>query len=147
MFRKILIPVDNSRTDETIMKHIRPLARHDGASLVLVHVADGFGARLQAQLDLTDSEEVKKDIAYLEGLTAKLKAEGFDVHHHLLKGDPTNGILALAKDEGVDLIAMATHGHRFLLDWIFGSVADNLRHKTDIPILMVRDQRKALPHG
>ena len=143
MYRKILIPVDNSRTDETILKHVRQLARHDNAALVLVHVADGFGARLQSQLDLADSEEVRKDISYLESLTSRLKAEGFDVHHHLLKGDPTDGILAIAKDEGVDLIAMATHGHRFFLDWFFGSVADNLRHKTEIPILMVRAHRYA----
>ena len=90
---------------------------------------------------LVDSEEVRKDNAYLEELTARLKEDGFEVHHHLLKGDPTEGILALAAEEGVDLIAMATHGHRFLLDWLFGSVADSLRHKTDIPILMVKAQR------
>jgi nucleotide-binding universal stress UspA family protein len=143
MFRKILIPVDNSRTDETILKHIRPLAKENGAALVLVHVADGFGARLQSQLDLADSEEVRKDAAYLEELVRQLKAEGFDVHQHLLKGDPTSGILALAKEEDADLIAMATHGHRFFFDWLFGSVAENLRHRTDIPIFMVRDQHLA----
>ena len=138
MYRKILIPLDNSLTDQAILAHIRPLARSSGAKLVLVHVADGFGARLQEQLNLSDSEEIVKDRSYLEKVAADLRSEGFSVSQHLLKGDPTDGIMAIAAAEECDLIAMATHGHRFLLDWILGSVADNLRHKIDIPILMVR---------
>ncbi len=142
MFRKILIPLDISKTDETILAQIKPLAREGGASLVLVHVSDGFGARLQSQLDLVDSDEVCKDVAYLEKVTKSLIAEGFDAHHHLLKGEPVQGILDIAAEEQCDLIAMATHGHRFLLDWLFGSVADGLRHRTGLPILMIRSRVK-----
>ena len=142
MFRKILIPLDISKTDETILEQIKPLAREGSASLILVHVSDGFGARLQSQLDLVDSEEVRKDIAYLESLTQKLTAEGFDVHYHFLKGEPVQGILDIASEEQCDLIAMATHGHRFFFDWIFGSVADGLRHRTSLPILMIRSKKK-----
>jgi len=141
MYKKILIPLDNSPTDQAILAHVRPMARECGAALVLVHVADGFVARLQDQLNLTDSEEIMKDRAYLEQLAAGLKAEGFDVHHHLLKGDPVERILELVAEEQCDLIAMATHGHRYLQDWFFGSVADSLRHKANVPILMVRTHR------
>jgi nucleotide-binding universal stress UspA family protein len=142
MYKKILVPIDNSSTDNTILSEVRALARESGASLILVHVADGFAARLQSQLDLMDSEEIVKDRAYLEQLVAKLKSDGFNVHHHLLKGDPVEGILGLAAEEKCDLIAMATHGHRYLQDWFFGSVADGLRHKATVPILMVRSKRK-----
>jgi nucleotide-binding universal stress UspA family protein len=142
MYKKILIPLDNTPTDQSILAHVRPLARECGASLVLMHVADGFVARLQDQLNLMDSEEIVKDRVYLEHLAAGLKTEGFDVHHHLLKGDPVECILDLVAEEKCDLIAMATHGHRYLQDWFFGSVADSLRHKASVPILMIRACRK-----
>ena len=138
MYRKILIPLDNAATDKAILTHIRPLARSSGAKFVLVHVADGFGARLQEQLNLSDSEEIVKDRFYLEAVARELESEGFSVSRHLLRGDPVQGIMNIALTEECDLIAMATHGHRFLMDLFLGSVADNLRHKIDIPILMVR---------
>ncbi|MBF0484895.1 MAG: universal stress protein [Candidatus Omnitrophica bacterium] len=138
MYRKILIPLDNSSTDKVILKHIRILVRETKSALVFVHVADGVVARVQNQLNLEDSEEIKKDKAYLDGIVQEFVKEGFDVHQHLLKGEPVDGILALAKEENADLIAMATHGHRFLMDFILGSVADGLRHRASIPILMIR---------
>ena len=147
MYKKILIPLDNSATDTAILAHIRPLARVCGAQLVLAHVADGFGARLQEQLDLADSDEIIRDRAYLERVAAELAGEGFTVTRHLLKGDPTDGLIALASKEDCDLIAMATHGHRFFMDWVMGSVADELRHKVNIPILMVRGGWDENSHG
>ena len=143
MYKKILIPLDNSSTDQAILNHIRPLARMTKAGLVLVHVADGFAARLQDQLNLEDSEEIKKDQLYLDGHCQQLIREGFDAKAMLLQGkEPVDGILNIAQAEGCDLIAMATHGHGFVQDVILGSVADNLRHRTDIPILMIRSSAK-----
>ncbi len=141
MYRKILIPLDNSATDKAILSHIRLLAKSAGSTLVLVHVADGFGARLQEQLNLSDSEEIVNDRCYLETVARDLQSEGFSVSQHLLKGDPTDGIIAIAAKEECDLIAMATHGHRYLMDWVLGSVANSLRHKINIPILMVRGDK------
>jgi len=138
MYKKILVPMDISETDTTILGHIRLLARYTGAALVLVHVSDGFAARLQNQLNLADSEEVCKDRKYLDETVAALKAEGFDAHCHLLMGEPVEEILDLINEEQCDLIAMATHGHDKIADWFLGSVADGLRHKTDVPILMIR---------
>ncbi|MBF0386791.1 MAG: universal stress protein [Candidatus Omnitrophica bacterium] len=138
MYKKILVPLDISKTDETILAHIRPLARFTGASLVLVHVSDGFAARLQGQLNLADSPEVCQDRAALDAAAGKLQEEGFNAHCHLLTGDPVEGILGLVAEEKCDLIAMATHGHNNIADWFFGSVSDGLRHRTSIPILMIR---------
>lgn len=143
MYKKILVPLDNSPTDETILVHIRKLAQLTHAQLVLVHVADGFAARLQDQLNLADSEEIKEDQAYLDRICVGLKKEGFRVKAILVQGkEPADGILSVAQDEGCDLIAMATHGHLFIEDVILGSVADKLRHHTGIPILMIRSSLK-----
>lgn len=138
MYRKILIPLDNSATDDVILNHIRPLARLTKADLVLVHVADGYAARLQKQLNLADSQEIKEDSLYLKKRTEELTSEGFKVKNYLLAGDPTPEIIRISEQESCDLIAMSTHGHGFFKDFILGSVAENLRHRTNIPILMVR---------
>lgn len=141
MYKLILVPLEVSPADETILEHITKLARECGAKLVLVHVADGFAARHQEQLNLADSEEIEHDRAYLEQVRRRLEAEGFDVETHLACGEPANEILKLAEAIGADLIAMATHGHRFVRDLISGSVASQVRHKTDIPVLLVRAKR------
>lgn len=138
MYKTILIPLENSPTDEAIVVHIQQLARVHGSRLILIHVADGHVARNQEQLNLADSAEIRGDRAYLEKRQAELAARGFEVSYHLAQGDPTNEILALADKEKCDLIAMATHGHGLIKDTILGSVASQLRHKTSIPILMLR---------
>jgi len=138
MYKRILIPLDTTSSDEAILTHIRPLARLMKVQIILIHVADGFGARFQEQLNLEDSQEIREDRQYLKDIEAQLVKEGFSVKSYLAAGDPADGILAIAEKENCDLIAMATHGHRGVTDLVLGSVADNIRHRTSIPILMIR---------
>jgi nucleotide-binding universal stress UspA family protein len=143
MYKKILIPLDNSATDQAILDHIGSLVKLTGAQVFLVHVADGFGARLQDELNLADSDEIQKDKEYMDQQCHKLIQKGFQAKAILLQGkEPAEAILEIAEKEHCDLIAMATHGHGFVKDVILGSVADSLRHKTDIPILMIRSSIK-----
>ena len=142
MFKKILIPLDNSPADDTIMSHIRPLIKMTGANVVLVHVADGYAAQLQEQLNLEDSEEINADRQYLKQREAELTRDGFKVKAILSGGEPPKEILRIVNEESCDLIAMATHGHRLPKDIILGSVADKIRHSTNIPILMIRAPHK-----
>ena len=141
MYRTILIPLDNSPADETILAHIRPLARLMKSKIVLVHVADGFAARTQRTLNLEDSQEIKEDRAYLERRSEQLRAEGLDVSSELRQGEPAREILTVADRVGCDLIAMSTHGHGPIKDVILGSVASDVRHRTDIPVLLIRAKR------
>ncbi len=138
MYKRILVPLEHSAYDETILAHVRQLAQHCGSSVVLIHVADGWVARNIQQLDLRESEEMRDDRAYLERLCAELQAEGFDADAVLAAGDPAKEIAEAGVREGCDLIAMATHGHRLLDDVVRGSVASALRHISMIPVLMVR---------
>lgn len=138
MYKTILIPLENSDADETILRHIRPLAKLTGASLLLMHVADGWAARNFEQLKLAESEEIREDRAYLERRTAELRAEGFSVESVLTMGEPSDEIVKLAMKHGVDLIAMSTHGHRFISDILYGSTADKVRHLVDIPVILLK---------
>src|SRR6476620_5896652 len=123
MYRRILIAVENSGADRTIVDHVSELARLTGAELLLVHVADGWAARNFDQLKLRESEEMRSDREYLEGLRDTLTAQGFKVQTKLAMGDPATELIKSAEEQQVDLIAMSTHGHRFLADVLHGTTA------------------------
>jgi nucleotide-binding universal stress UspA family protein len=89
-------------------------------------------------LNLRESQEIKADRAYLERIAQQLRQGGVEVDAVLAAGDPAKEIAATAEREGVDLIAMATHGHSLLSDVVHGTTATALRHVSRIPILMVR---------
>jgi nucleotide-binding universal stress UspA family protein len=138
MYHKILVPLENSNYDEAILDHVSALAKLCGASLILVHVADGWVARNWKQLDLRASEEMAHDQAYLEEVADRLSGAGLEVDAVLASGDPSHEIVQVAEREGCDLIAMSTHGHRFISDILYGSVANEVRHRSTIPVLLVR---------
>ncbi|PYK96424.1 MAG: universal stress protein [Verrucomicrobia bacterium] len=138
MYRKILVALENSRADESLLPHVMELAKRLGSRLLLVHVADGWVARNFEQLKLAESEEMKSDRGYLEKTAAHLRAEGLEVSAHLALGDPPTEIIKTAQREQCDLIAMTTHGHRLIGDLIFGSTIHEVRHKTTVPVLLVR---------
>jgi nucleotide-binding universal stress UspA family protein len=140
MYKRILVAVEHSPADRTIVTHVTALAKLTGAELLLVHVADGFAARNFDRLKLRESEEMKADRTYLEGLTAELTAQGLNVSTQLALGDPAQELIRAADDGKVDLIAMSTHGHRFLSDVIHGATADRVRHLVKIPVLLLRAQ-------
>jgi nucleotide-binding universal stress UspA family protein len=140
MYKHILIPLENSPADETILTHIKPLARMAGANLLLVHVADGWVARNFNQLQLAESEEMKQDRVYLEKRQRKLCDEGFSCEAVLALGEPSDEIIKLARAKDVDLIAMTTHGHRFISDILYGATADKVRHEVDVPVLLLKVQ-------
>jgi nucleotide-binding universal stress UspA family protein len=140
MYSRILVAIENSAADHTILTHVSELARLTGAELLLVHVADGWAARNFNQLKLRESEEMKSDRAYLEQLQGDLRSKGFTVDIRLAMGDPVTELVKVAADQHVDLIAMSTHGHRFLADMLHGATADRLRHLVKVPVLLLRAQ-------
>jgi nucleotide-binding universal stress UspA family protein len=139
MYRRILVAVENSGADRTILDHVSRLAALTGAELLLVHVADGWAARHFDQLKLRESEEMKADRAYLDQLRDEMVARGLKVETKLAMGDPaTELIKAAAEGQQVDLLAMSTHGHRFLSDLLHGATADRVRHLVKVPVLLLR---------
>ena len=140
MYQRILVAIEHSDADRTILAHVSPLAALTGGALLLVHVADGFAARNFDQLKLKESEEMKDDRAYLERLQTELAAQGRTVDICLAMGDPATELIRVAAEQAVDLIAMSTHGHRFLADVLHGTTADRVRHLVKVPVLLLRAQ-------
>ena len=138
MYRKILVALENSQADQSLIPHVAELAKRLQSQLLLVHVADGWVARNYNQYKLAESSEMKADREYLERTAAILRSQGLGVTTQLALGDPPNEILKAAEKEDCDLIAMTSHGHRFLADLLLGSTIHVVRHKTSVPVLLVR---------
>src|SRR6478609_8256627 len=133
MYHRILVAVENSVADQTIIAHVSALARLTGAELLLVHVADGWAARHFNDLKLRESEEMRHDREYLERLRLDLEGSGIHAAVRLALGDPATELIKVAREQGVDLIAMSTHGHRFFADILHGTTADRVRHLVKVP--------------
>ncbi len=138
MYCKILVALENSRADASLLPHVQKLARLCHAELLLVHVADGWVARNYERLKLSESQEMKEDRAYLEKTAARLREAGLKVSVNLALGDPPTEILRTAQGQKCDLIAMTTHGYRLIGDLIYGSTIEVVRHKAVVPLLVVR---------
>jgi nucleotide-binding universal stress UspA family protein len=95
-------------------------------------------ARHFDELKLRESEEIRADREYLARICDELVQRGFQARARLALGDPATELTKVATEESVDLIAMSTHGHRFLNDLLRGATADRVRHNVQIPVLMVR---------
>ena len=142
MYRKILFALENSEADASLLPHVTELAQRLGSELLLVHVADGWVARNFDQLKLAESDEMKADRAYLNEVAGRLRVSGLTISTNLALGDPATEILKTAALEQCDLIAMTSHGHRLIGDLIYGSTIHEVRHKTTIPVLLVRAEKK-----
>jgi nucleotide-binding universal stress UspA family protein len=138
MYQEVLVALENSKADTSLIEHIEKLASLLHSHLLLVHVADGWVARNYDRLKLVESDEMKADRRYLEETAERLRGAGLEVSVQLALGDPPAEILKTAEREQVDLIAMTTHGHRFIADLIYGSTIHEVRHRTRIPVLLVR---------
>jgi universal stress protein A len=141
MYRKILVALDNTRTDVAVVEHIVELAQLCHAELLLVHVADGFAARQYHNLNMAESEEMREDRAYLERVAGSMREKGLPVRIQLAMGDPSTEILKVIAAEQCDLVALTTHGHKLLGDIVHGSTIEKVRHNTNVPLLVVRAKR------
>ena len=141
MYKKILIALDNSPADTAILPHAAELASKFGAEILLLHVADGFAARCFDSLKLSESEEMKADLAYLEKVAAEFREKKISVSTKLALGNPPTEIVKIAEAEDCDLIAMAGHGHRLFGDIFHGSTITEVRHNTSIPLLVIRAKK------
>ena len=140
MYRRILVAIENSPADRAIIEHVRKLAALTGAELHLVHVADGWAARNFDGLELRESEEIQDDREYLAQLCEEMAQRGFETRARLAMGDPATELIRLAEEREFDLLAMSTHGHRFLNDLVRGTTVNRVRHVVKIPVLLLRAQ-------
>jgi nucleotide-binding universal stress UspA family protein len=136
MYDTILVTLDGTPTDRAIIEHVKQLAKLAHSRLVLLHVADGWAARTYGPDAV--SPEISEDTAYLQKIQAEFRSEGIPTEAELAYGDPATEIVRWVEEKGCDLVAMSTHGHRFLADVFLGATATRVRHSIRVPVLLLR---------
>lgn len=136
MYNKILVTLEGTATDQAIIEHVKVLAKLASSRVVLLHVADGWAARTYGADAV--SNEINEDTAYLRRILAEFTALGIPAESELAYGDPTTEIVKWIRSKGCDLVAMSTHGHRFIADIFLGTTASRVQHSISVPVLLLR---------
>ena len=136
MYKNILVTLESTATDRAIIEHIKELARLTHSQVALLHVADGWAARMFGPDAV--SPEVVEDTAYLEKVRSEFQSIGIVTTAELAYGEPGDEIVKWVEQHGCDLVAMSTHGHRFVADLFLGSTSRHVRHKISVPLLLLR---------
>src|SRR5271168_3009890 len=118
MYKTILLTLDGMPTDRAIIEHVKQLAKLTQGRVVLLHVADGWAARTFGPDAV--SPEIKDDTVYLEKVRMEFQSAGIQASAFLAYGDPVTEIIRWVQEKKCDLVAMSTHGHRFLADIFLG---------------------------
>ncbi|HVP42312.1 MAG TPA: universal stress protein [Terriglobales bacterium] len=140
MYDTILVTLDSTPTDRAIIEHVKRLAKLANSRVVLLHVADGWAAR-QYGPDAV-SPEIAEDTEYLQKVRAEFQAAGVPAEAELAYGEPAREIVKWVEQKGCDLVAMSTHGHRFLADLFLGTTASRVQHSISVPVLLLRAKTK-----
>jgi len=136
MYNTILVTLDGTPSDRAIIEHVKQLAKLAHSRLVLLHVADGWAARTYGPDAV--SAEITEDTAYLETVRAEFQSADIPAQAELAYGEPASEIIKWVKQKGCDLVAMSTHGHRFLADVFLGTTASRVQHNISAPVLLLR---------
>ena len=136
MYDTILVTLDGTPSDRAIIEHIKQLAKLAHSRLVLLHVADGWAARTYGPDAV--SPEIAEDTNYLEQVRQEFQSADIPTEAELAYGEPVKEIIKWVEQKGCDLVAMSTHGHRFLADLFLGTTASRVQHSISIPVLLLR---------
>lgn len=148
--RSILHPTDFSEYSAAAMELAEALARRYGARIWIAHVAPPeeilHGAYFGAP------PPPREDLATIEKKLYAIKPADrtIPVGYALLRGDPADEIVRLARRENCDLIVMGTHGRSGLQRVLVGSVAERVLRRAPCPVLTIRlekSEAKEAPHG
>lgn len=136
MYKTILVTLEGTPTDRVIIEHVKWLAKLAQSRVVLLHVADGWAARTYGPDAV--SPEISEDTEYLAKVCSDFVAAGIPTETELAYGDPASEIVKWVERNGCNLVAMSTHGHRFLADFFFGTTASRVQHSISVPVLLLR---------
>jgi nucleotide-binding universal stress UspA family protein len=136
MYKTILVTLDGTPTDRAIIEHTKLLAKLAGSRVILLHVADGWAARTYGPDAV--SPEITEDKAYLQCVREELQSKSIQVDTEMAYGDPAREITKRVEQKHCDLVAMSTHGHRFLADLFLGTTASRVQHNVRVPVLLLR---------
>jgi nucleotide-binding universal stress UspA family protein len=134
VYKKILVTMDCSPVDDAIVEHVSALALQNCAQVTLLHVLHSH---------TLDQDRALRELAEasLKSSCKILEDRGIEAHIVIRSGEPDPEILEEIEANDYDLVAMATHGHSFIGDILFGSVSRTLKHRISVPLLLIGPRR------
>ncbi len=152
MYRKVMVPLDGSRTAECALPHVQAVVSGCSvpdvvllrviASIMPVASGDGYIMSASDRVRL-QSEHWAEVEGYLQEVAKRLGHSGVSVKTDTVEGDVTESIIDYADKHGVDLIVMATHGRTGIGRFMMGSVAERVVRHSNVPVLLVRAKKDA----
>ncbi len=143
MYNRILVTLDGSELAEEVIPYAEDIGVKMKSEIVLlrvsppVHMLEEDG-RIVSSVD-QEMERVAADFnQYLNRIGFRFRSKGLTVRTEVRFGDPAEQIVDYARDNGIDLIAMCTHGRSGVKRWVYGSVADRVLRAASTPILLIR---------
>ncbi len=137
IYKRIAICIDFTSIDElTIQSALAqggPSARY-----ALVHIVETAGAFVYGSQ--IDDHESNRDVESLENYINQLFAKGYMAESKVGFGNPKTMIPKLVEEFDADMLVMGAHGHKFMKDLIFGTTLDTVRHRVNVPVLIVREK-------
>ncbi len=127
---RVLLPLDCSFVDDDVLKMVEQLMPHLESEVLLLRV-------IHAHTRDTLTEEKEKAQHCLHQAAERLRRQDLPVRMTTAEGEVAATIIRIAEEEKCGLIAMATHGHHSWERFLLGSVADVLRHRSSVPLLLV----------
>ena len=136
LYKTILVTLEGTPTDRAIIEHVKVLAHSMQSRVVLLHVATGVPAKYHR----TDAagKEVEESKAFLNRVRDEFVAAGVSAEAQLAYGEPAKEIVTWVQRNGCDLVAMSTHGHKFVADLVLGTTAIKVQHSISVPVLLLR---------
>jgi manganese transport protein len=134
-YRKIGVAVEFEGADDAVLARAVALARAETAPLTVVHVVEGLGAAVHGP-ETADAES-RSDRERMADLIEHLRQRGLEAQGFLGYGHPAEELVRIAREQGLDLLVLGTHGHRFFADLALGQTVAPVLHRLNIPILVV----------
>ena len=136
MYKTILVTLEGSPTDRVIVEHIKRLAKLMQSHVVLLHVVTSAPAKYHGAL--AAGKKLEESEADLARVAAEFHVLGVRADVELAYGEPVKEIVNWVRRNGCDLVAMSTHGHRFVADLVLGTTAISVQHSVSVPVLLLR---------
>jgi nucleotide-binding universal stress UspA family protein len=139
LLRRILVPLDGSKIGEAALCYAVALAKKTAAEIALLEVFEPVSTvgATGISCSVREDESVRKSLlSYLDHVAEPIKNDGLKVSTTVLFGNAADKIMEYAEKNGIDLIAVSTHGRSGLGRWVFGSVTDKILHTGNVAVLV-----------
>lgn len=138
-YRHIGVTIDFSKNDTEAIRHaIMQGGKH--AAYTLIHVVETAGARYYGN-EVMD-QETQSDIDNIDKYAEAIRKLGYKAGTEIGYGAPSSSIAGVVKKKDIDFLVMGSHGHKVLKDLIFGTTVNRVRHMVNVPVLVVKAQRR-----